>query len=192
MPIVALLRSLSDRQAIPQERRNYWNIPDYNPGRVLASRKGVFERNGTLGEDIYSHPHFIPYLRFFLFGAELPDEMISAFEAGVGDPAWASSSDIVPIGKLPRDLTRRHGLDKSSAADELFKLCLDMGLELSTAESVLRARSGRFASKTRCSPYFGAEPAASATLRTVISRTRASDSVTGSIRNAVALSGLKR
>ena len=76
-------------------------------------------------------------MRYFLFGAALPDEVITAFEAGVGGPAWVSSSDIVSIGKLARDLTRRHGLDKSSAADEFFKLCLDMGLGLSTAHSVL-------------------------------------------------------
>lgn len=139
VPILALVRSLSDRQAIPQERRNYWNVPDYNSGRLQTSRKGVFERNGTLGEDIYVHPHFLPHLRYFLFGAKLPDEVITAFETGVGDPAWVSSSDIVSIGKLARDLTRRHGLDKSSAADEFFKLCLDMGLGLSTAQSVLRA-----------------------------------------------------
>lgn len=138
-PILALLKSLSDRQAVPQERRNYWNVPAYNAGRVQASRKGVFERNGTRGEDIYIHPHFIPYLRYFLFGPELPDEVISEFEAGVGNPAWVTSGDIVPIGKLARDLTRRHELDKSSAADEFFKLCLDMGLGLSTAQSVLRA-----------------------------------------------------
>lgn len=139
VPILALVRSLSARQAIPQERRNYWKVPDYNPGRVQASRKGVFERNGTLGEDIYGHPHFLPYLRYFLFGAELPDEVITAFEAGVGDPAWVSSSDIVPIGQLARDLTRRHGLDKSSAADEFFKLCLDMGWDSTLLSSVLRA-----------------------------------------------------
>lgn len=139
VPLLALVRSLSARQAVPQERRNYWNVPDYNSGRVQASRKGVFERNGTLGEDIYVHPHFVPYLRYFLFGAEIPDEVITAFEAGVGDPAWVSSSDIAPIGKLARDLTRRHRLDKSTAADEFFKLCLDMGLGLSTAQSVLRA-----------------------------------------------------
>ncbi len=139
VPILALVRSLSDRQAVPQERRNYWNVPDYNPGRVQASRKGVFERNGTRGEDIYAHPHFVPYLRYFLFGAELPDEVITEFEARVGNPAWVSSSDIVPIGTLARDLTRRHGIEKALAANEFFKLCLDMGLGLSTAQSVLRA-----------------------------------------------------
>lgn len=138
-PVIALVRSLSERKAVPPERLNYWNDPAYNPGRIKASRKGLFERNGCVGEDIYTHPHFIPHLRYVLFGADLPDEVMTAFEAGVGNPTWVSSSDIIPIGKLARDLTRRHGLDKSAAADEFFKLCLDMRLGLSTALSVMRA-----------------------------------------------------
>ncbi|MDE1997176.1 MAG: hypothetical protein KGI75_32050, partial [Rhizobiaceae bacterium] len=72
-------------------------------------------------------------------GSELPDDVISAFEAKVGNPEWVSSSDIVPIGKAARDLTRRYRLDTADAPEEFFKLCLDMGLGLSTAESVMRS-----------------------------------------------------
>lgn len=99
-PILALLKSLSDRSAIPQERLNYWNDPEYKQGRMKASRKEVFERNGCHGADIYMHPHFIPYLRYFLFGAELPDAVITAFEEKVGNPQWVTSGDIVPIGRV--------------------------------------------------------------------------------------------
>jgi hypothetical protein len=53
-----------------------------------------------------SAPTSCPYLRYFLFGTELPDEVITEFEAGVCDPGWMSSSDLVPIGKLARDLFR--------------------------------------------------------------------------------------
>jgi hypothetical protein len=138
-PILALLKSLSTRNAVPKERVNFWNDPRYQKSRVKASHKGLFERNGCTGADIYTHPHFIPYLRYFLFGADLPDAVISAFEAKVGNPQWVSSSDIVPIGKFARDLTRQHHLDTADAPDEFFKLCLDMGLGLSTAESVMRS-----------------------------------------------------
>lgn len=138
-PILALLQSLSDRSAIPQERLNYWNDPRYHQGRIKASRKGLFERNGCRGADIYTHPNFIRHLRYFLFGADLPDDVITAFEEKVGNPQWVSSSDIVPIGKAARDITRQHRLDVSEAPDEFFKLCLDMGLGLSTAESVMRS-----------------------------------------------------
>jgi len=105
-PILALLESLNARGAIPQERLNYWNDAAYSTGRLSASNKGVFERNGCTGDDIYTHPHFIPYLRYFLFGADLPDAAITAFESKVDNPDWITSSDIVPIGKYVRDLAR--------------------------------------------------------------------------------------
>jgi hypothetical protein len=138
-PILALLKSLGERNAIPQVRLSFWSDSRFQFGRIQASRKGIFERNGCRGDDIYTHPHFIPYLRYFLFGTELPDEVIAAFEAKVGNPQWVSSSDILPIGKVARDLTRQHRLDATHAPEEFFKLCLDMGLGLSTAESVMRS-----------------------------------------------------
>lgn len=138
-PILALLKSLSDRSAVPKERLNYWNDPRYHQGRIKASRKGLFERNGRTGAEIYTHPHFLRHLRYFLFGAELPDAVITAFEEKVGNPEWVSSSDVVPIGKFARDLTRQYRLEKTDAPEEFFKLCLDIGLSLTKAESVMRS-----------------------------------------------------
>ena len=138
-PILALLESLSERNAIPEERINYWTDPDYNTGRLKVSNKGVFERNGCTGQEIYTHPNFIPYLCYFMFGADLPDAVITEFEEKVGNPDWVTSGDIVPIGKCARTLTRQHSLDRAHAAEEFFKLCLDMGLGRSTADSVMRS-----------------------------------------------------
>lgn len=138
-PILALLKSLSARRAVPDVRLNYWNDRDYRSGRIKGSRKGLFERNGCTGADIYTHPHFLEHLRYFLFGAELPDALIEEFERKVGNPDWVSSSDIVPISKAARDLTRRYRLDIAAAPEEFFKLCLDMGLSLSTAQSVMQS-----------------------------------------------------
>ena len=138
-PILRLLESLSERGAIARERLSYWDDPKYNTGGLKTSHRGVFERNGWRGREIYTHPHFIPYLRYFLFGADLPDAVVADFEETVGNPAWVTSSDIVPIGKCARGLARRYGLDRKHAAAEFFKLCLDMGLERDTAFSVRRA-----------------------------------------------------
>jgi hypothetical protein len=138
-PILALLRSLSERQAVPEQRLKYWDDPVYNSGRTKASRKGMLKRPGSSDAEIYISPHFIQHLRYFLFGADLPDSLIRDFEERVGNPRWVTSSDILPIGKFARDLTRRHRLEPRDAAEEFFKLCLDMGLELSTAQSVMRS-----------------------------------------------------
>ena len=119
--------------------------------RVGSKHRAKAYSKGTVckGADIYTHPNFIRHLRYFLFGAKLSDEVIMAFEEKVGNPQWVSSSDIVPIGKFARDLTRQYRLDQADAPEEFFKLCLDMGLSLTTAESVMRSvkqiRSGSYA-----------------------------------------------
>jgi hypothetical protein len=58
MPV--LTESLFGRGAIPEARRRYWEDPEYNTGKGRTSRKGVFERNGCRGRDIYRHAHFLP------------------------------------------------------------------------------------------------------------------------------------
>ena len=138
--ILALLKSLSGRDAIPTQRLKYWNDPDYIADRRFkTSHKGMFERNGRVGDDIYTHPHFLPYLRYFLFGADLPHSAIEKFEKKVGNPDWITSGDIIPIGECARDLARRHNLEKRHASEEFYKLCLDMGLQRYIARSVMNS-----------------------------------------------------
>ena len=134
--IPALLKSLHERDAIPRARLSYWNDPKYNIDRTKLSHKGIFESNGCAGADIYTHPHFLPFLRYFLFGADLPDAIIEAFEQKVGNPDWVTSGDIVPMGKHARTLAREYNLDRLHAAEEFYKLCLDIGLQQSTGRMV--------------------------------------------------------
>lgn len=138
-PILALLASLAERNGVPEHRLRYWNDVDYNPGRVKASRKGMFERNGCRNEDIYTHPHFIKHLRYILLGADLADPVIADFEEQVGNPEWVSLSDAIPLGKHARALIRQYGLEPQQASEEFFKLCLDLGLSLPVALSVMRS-----------------------------------------------------
>lgn len=138
-PILALLKSLHDRSALPASRIRYWKDPACNTGRLKGSNESLFRRHGTYGADIYTDPHFVPFLRYFLFGADLPQNVIEAFEEHVGNPEWVTSGDVVPMGKFARNLTRRFGLERDHVSEEFFKLCLDMGLDLSIAQSVRRA-----------------------------------------------------
>lgn len=135
-PILKLLKLLSDRDAVPPQRLSYWNDPDYQPGRLKGSRKQLFERNGCRGDEIYTHPHFIKHLRYILLGADLPPQVIEAFEAEVGDPKWVSFGDALDLGKYARQLVRRYGLNPSSACEEFFKLALDLELGVDKALSI--------------------------------------------------------
>jgi predicted dehydrogenase len=136
--VVKLMRLLVKRGAIPEVRAKYWHNPEYHHGRVKASHKGLFERNGNQGEEIYEHPHFLKYLRYFLCGADLPADVIAALKAKVGNPDWLSSSDIVPLAKFARTLARQSWLDHSTS-EEFYKLALDLGLPLYTAGAIRKA-----------------------------------------------------
>lgn len=132
-PILALLKSLSDRDGVPAQRISYWNDPEYQPGRLKGSHKELFERNDCRGEDIYTHPHFIKHLRYILLGADLPQGVITAFEAEVGNPEWVSYGDSLDLGKKARNLVRQYGLSPHEACEEFFKLALDLKLGASKA-----------------------------------------------------------
>jgi len=49
--ILELLRSLAERNAIPEIRLKYWLDPEHQIGRLKASHKGLFERNGRQGDE---------------------------------------------------------------------------------------------------------------------------------------------
>lgn len=132
--ILELLRSLAERNAIPEIRLKYWSDPEYHIGRLKTSYRGRFERNGNQGDEIYIHPNFLPYLRYFLFGAQLPAAAIAEFEKVVGKPEWISSGDITDINKGTRDIVRKYGLQDQD--EEFYRLALDVGLDQWFAKSV--------------------------------------------------------
>jgi len=136
--VVALMTSLVKRRAIPEVRARYWHNPEYQNGRLKDSHKGLFKRNGNDDQEIYEHPHFLPYLYYFLYCANLPTDVITALKEKVGNPEWLTSSDIVPLARFARTLARQNGLD-TTAAEEFFKLALDIGLPLYTAGAIRRA-----------------------------------------------------
>ena len=132
-PILELLGSLTERGGTPEHRLGYWNDPAYHPGRIKGSRKQMFERHGTTGRDIYTHPNFVRHLRYILFGAALPESVMVEFEEEVGNPEWVSYGDALELGSFARKLVRSHRLSPHEAGDEFFKLSLDLGLSLDEA-----------------------------------------------------------
>ena len=144
-PIVALMRSLIKRKAIPECRWKHWVDPKYNlKGNVKKSNKELFEENGNRGDEVYEDPHFLAfYLRYMLYGPNLPDGIIERFENELENksirPEWFTSGDYDHVWKTVRKLTRiairEYNLRKHSVADEFYKLILDMGFSESVADS---------------------------------------------------------
>jgi len=144
-PILALLRSLIARQGIPKHRIEYWTDPRHNPGRTRGSHSDIFARNGSEGDEAYTHPHFKRFLRYFLYGADLPQAAIEEFEAQVGNPEWFGGSDIIALTKKTREIVRKYRLKGGRYSDQFHMLALDNGLSSDNANSVRRAavESGR-------------------------------------------------
>ncbi|MDP3072299.1 MAG: hypothetical protein Q8N18_18555 [Opitutaceae bacterium] len=128
-----LTKSLLDRKAIPEPRIRYFFDPEFNLGKNY-SRKDQFERRGNQGDAIYTHPHFLKYLRYFLFGPDLPPTAIGAFAQRVTESGgFVSDSDYPDLNQIVRQAIKTYGLDPAAAAEEFFKLALECGLDPSTA-----------------------------------------------------------
>lgn len=134
-----LLKSLLSRNAVPEIRMRYFTDPDMFPGGRGKSRKDIWKRNGTVGDDIARHPNFLDELRYFIYGANLPPSVIAEFTAAFEGCGQVSSSDIVPLGKTARRIARAYRLQPYEAQDEFFKLALDLGLWPPYAASIRKA-----------------------------------------------------
>jgi len=131
-----LMQLLVARKAIPEVRRRYFSDPALNIGGHGASRSEIFERNGTSGRAIFRHPHFVKYLRYFLFGPDLPSQMREAFEQKMRELGTPSSSDRMELVKFARELARSFGVDARDSSEEFFKLALECGLDLDDARAI--------------------------------------------------------
>jgi len=135
----ALTALLMERNAIPEVRLKYFADADYNVGGHGSSRLEIFEKNGTSGDAIFTHPIFLKCLRYFLYGPDLPGAVVDAFQKKVDDCGMVTSGDVIPLGNYAKQLTRSHGLDTIDAPDEFYKLALDCGLDEGVARSVRNA-----------------------------------------------------
>jgi hypothetical protein len=130
----SLAQSLIARNAIPLIRVNYFVKPEYNLGNPRSSKKDGFERKGVTGEAIPKHPHFLPYLKYFIYGAELPEPLKQGFYSIKLDSF--DDDDFIEKAwpKMKAYLTANRHLDRNTIAEEIFKLCLDLEVDLTYAK----------------------------------------------------------
>ena len=132
-----LTKSLLDRKAIPEQRIKFFTDKDFQFGGAKKSRKEVFESNGTKGTEIFRHAHFIRYLIYFVEGANLDNHLIKSIEGicdrnHYSDDAIGEIYNFLKSGSLiPKDKSSRQEL-----ADEIFKLLVDLKVELSYCHQI--------------------------------------------------------
>jgi hypothetical protein len=122
-----LAMSLLERKAIPQGRLDYFIDPEFNVGSK-RSRKEIFEENGTRGDEILEHAHFLPYLKYF---PDLGMNVIEGFCEQVN-----SDDDQQLLRAYARRMVREQKLDRRHASEEFYKLALECRLDEGTARSI--------------------------------------------------------
>lgn len=142
-----LTRSLGSRGAIPAHRAKYFTDPEFYPAGRKKSLQQIYEANGTSGDDILRHAHFLKVLSYFLVGPSLPPSAKSAFAQAVQSAGGEiTGSEVNDVSKAARQITRTHRLEASAAADEFFKLALDHGAHPMWAKMIYESvRSVRYA-----------------------------------------------
>ena len=102
-----LMESLLERQVIPEIRIRYFTDPGIEHRRPRAFRKQVFEDDRRHGVQIFQDGNFLKYLRYLVYGPELPSAVITRFQEKVGDCQLITSGDILPLADLARSLLQK-------------------------------------------------------------------------------------
>ena len=131
----SLVTSLIEREAVPEIRVRLFTDPELaETGN--KSRQQVFESNGTSSPDIFRHPHFIPYLKHFIHGPDLPKAAIDGLCRILDDDMGTSGMVLDQYRKHARLMVREYRLDKSRAATEFYRLGIEIGMDQHSAKSL--------------------------------------------------------
>lgn len=123
-----LTKCLLERGGIPSQRLGWFTNPDLNFGRLKGSRESNFRRNTPDREEMIRHPHFLKFLRYFIFGADLPHDLREEFAKRVADCYHVNGSDALELGDWARGEVRKRRMDGPRSAEEFHKLALDCGI----------------------------------------------------------------
>jgi hypothetical protein len=120
-----LTESLLKRKAIPEIRRRIFDDPEFNPGGHGKSRIDIFHQNGRTNPEIIRHPHFLPWLRYFVEGPDLPEPTIAGFLKIIEDDHGTEGMVVDQLKTFVRKEVRERGLDRHDAAKQFYRLCVE-------------------------------------------------------------------
>ena len=131
----SLANLLLTRKAIPEIRIRYFIDPEFNIG-TQKSRLQVFESDGVTGHAIFRDPRFLDHLHYFIYGPNLPDQVMAEFCNLAYPYEYISGGDIEDLRELARSLIREHNLIPRDVACEFFKLALECKMDVYCARSI--------------------------------------------------------
>ncbi|WP_439585385.1 hypothetical protein [Dyadobacter bucti] len=128
-----LARSLLLRSAIPKVRLMYFKDASYNLGNTKISREEIFKKNGTSGDNILIHPHFLNYLKYFIYGSALSDGIINELSDLKASTEWDDDFVEQAFVILKRNFTGTR-TERADYAQEVFKAFIDLQVSLADAK----------------------------------------------------------
>jgi hypothetical protein len=117
-----LAESLLKRKAIPRIRVDMLVKPELNPGGRGKSVKDIFARNGNSAREMFRHGHFVPWLRYFIYGPDLPKTSIEGFRKVIDDDSGLTIHFMERLQKYVRNEIRQRRLDRRDAAEQFYRL----------------------------------------------------------------------
>ncbi len=131
-----LAAMLLDRDAIPDVREAVFTDNEYAIGRGPSPLTN-FRRRGLSTEEMLRHPHFLAWLRYFIFGPNLPEALLAELRAKIDEFGDVTSGDYEELRHFIRPLVKRFNLTKMQT-DEIFKAALEFDLELDLTDTLRR------------------------------------------------------
>lgn len=130
-----LIESLEARNAIPEARIAIFNDANYaETGK--KSIQQIFEQNGC--SEIFRHPHFVNFLRYFIEGPDLPQECTSGLLKAL-DSIGTSGMIVKRTHQFARDMVRKYDLDVQHAGTQFYRLAVEIGMSPSEAKGLRKA-----------------------------------------------------
>lgn len=143
-PMAALYQSLLARGGIPVERLRYYTVPDRYPGGQGRSREAWYEANGAPANGAHLEASFLPRLEYYVFGPNLPADIVAAFRQAALSDGRLSSWEIERLKPGAMQVVRALPQEISVSAEEFLKLAFECGAQPTAAaslwESLCKAR----------------------------------------------------
>jgi len=76
---------------------------------------------------ILRHPHFLRYLKYFIYGPDLPEPTIRRFYQIVENDMFTSAEVLDHLTAFVRKEVKEKGFDPKPAAEEFFKVAHEAG-----------------------------------------------------------------
>lgn len=127
----SIIESRRDRRALDVGDR------EHNAAGRGRSIQDAFTSNGVRTQDaLFRNTHFLEHVRYFIHGPNLRVGAIQAFRQEVADRGMITSSDALPLAKAARTITRQYGLRPQDAAEEFYKLALELDVGTTYASTI--------------------------------------------------------